>query len=125
MINITVKGDWSKTTTFLERALNVFHAGQLDRYGRAGVDALSNATPKDSGVTASSWYYKISGTGSGVKIEWLNSSQNKGLPIVILLQYGHGFQNGGYYPGLDFINPALKPVFDQIAEDAWKELNNV
>lgn len=124
MIKVSVKGDWSKTNRFLERALNVIHLGELDKYGRQGVDALSAATPKDSGKTADSWYYKIVRTKRGTKIEWLNSSQNDGVPIVILLQYGHGFQNGRFYEGLDFINPALKPVFEEIAENAWKELTN-
>lgn len=125
MIKFSTKGDWSRTNSFLERALNVVKLGELDRYGREGVRVLSEATPKRSGKTASSWYYRINRTNSGVKIEWLNSSQNQGIPIVILLQYGHGFQNGGYVEGIDFINPALKPVFDDIAENAWKELTNV
>ena len=124
MIRVTSKGDWKRTNRFLERCLNFVKLGELDKYGRIGVDALAAATPKDSGETASSWYYRIVRNNRGVSIEWLNSSQNEGIPIVILLQYGHGFQHGGYYEGLDFINPALKPVFDEIAENAWKELTN-
>ena len=124
MITIQVKGDLKKTTSFLERALEVFNLGILDKYGRRGVDVLSAATPKDSGVTADSWYYRISRRKNGVAIEWLNSSQNEGIPIVILLQYGHGFDGGGYYEGLDFINPAMRPLFDEITEEAWKELTN-
>lgn len=124
MIEVSVKGDWSKTNNFLERALNVVKLGQLDRYGRLGVNALSSATPKDSGKTASSWYYRIVRQYGGVKIEWLNSSQNQGVPIAILLQYGHGLHQGGYVEGIDYINPAMRPVFEEIAETAWKELTN-
>lgn len=124
MIEVSVKGDWSKTNNFLEKALNVVKLGQLDRYGRLGVNALSSATPKDSGKTASSWYYRIVRQHGGVKIEWLNSSQNQGVPIAILLQYGHGLHQGGYVEGIDYINPAMRPVFEEIAETAWKELTN-
>lgn len=124
MIKISAKGDWSRTNSFLERALNIIKLGELDKYGREGVEVLAAATPEDTGKTASSWYYKVSRTRAGAKIEWLNSSQNQGIPIVILLQYGHGFQNGGYVQGIDFINPALEPVFEEIANNAWKELTN-
>lgn len=124
MITVSVKGDFKNTNNFLQRALHLFNMGILDKYGRMGVDALVSATPRDSGITANSWYYKISYRRNGVAIEWLNSSQNEGIPIVILVQYGHGFQNGGYYQGVDFINPALRPIFDEIAEEVWKELTN-
>ena len=124
MIRVVTKGNWSKTDRFLERCMNLVRLGVLDKYGQEGVYALANATPVDTGETADSWYYRITSNKRGVNIEWLNSSQNEGIPIVILLQYGHGFQNGGYYEGLDFINPALRPVFERIAEDAWKELTH-
>lgn len=124
MIKVTVKGDWSRTNKFLERALNVVKLGELDKYGAQGVEVLKNATPVDSGNTANSWYYRIVRDKHGAKIEWLNSSQNEGIPIVILLQYGHAFQNGVFYEGIDFINPALKPLFEEIADNAWKELTN-
>lgn len=124
MIKFSTKGDWSRTNSFLERCLNVVKLGQLDKYGRLGVSVLQNATPKDTGNTAGSWYYQIVRTGKGARIEWLNSNLKDGIPIVILLQYGHGLHQGGYVDGIDFINPALRPVFDQIAEDAWKELDN-
>ena len=124
MIKFTQKGDWSRTNKFLERALEVVKMGELDKYGRRGVEALAAATPRDSGITAESWYYEITHYSGGAKIEWLNSSSNEGIPIAILIQYGHGFQNGSYYEGVDFINPALRPVFDAIADDAWKELTN-
>ena len=124
MITYSVKGDWSKTNSFLQRALRIIKLSDLDKYGRKGVDLLASFTPKDSGKTASSWYYRISTIKSGVKIEWLNSSQKDGIPIVILLQYGHGLHQGGYVEGTDFINPAIKQVFDELAENAWKELTN-
>lgn len=124
MIKVTTKGNWKKTNSFLERCLNLVKLGKLDKYGQEGVEALREATPRDSGETANSWYYRIVRNRHGVSIEWLNSSQNEGIPIVILLQYGHGFQNGAYYEGLDFINPALKPVFENIAETAWRELTD-
>lgn len=124
MIRVSVKGDFKKTNSFLERAKNLFGLGILDKYGRRGVDALRAATPKDTGETANAWYYRVVRNRRGVAIEWLNSSKNEGIPIVILLQYGHGFQNGGFYEGLDFINPAMRPVFEQIADDAWKELTD-
>lgn len=122
MIKFSQKGDWSKTNNFLERALNVVHFGIFDKYGKEGVKALAAATPVDSGATADSWYYKIIRNEYGVKIEWLNSNVNQGIPIAILIQYGHGLQNGSYIQGIDFINPAIKPIFNKIAEEAWKEL---
>ncbi len=124
MIHVSVKGDFKKTNSFLERAANLFKLGILDKYGRRGVDALRAATPVDTGETANSWYYRIVRNKRGTAIEWLNSSTNEGIPIVILLQYGHGFEGGGYYEGLDFINPAMRPVFEQIAEEAWRELTD-
>lgn len=124
MIKFTHKGDWSKTNRFLERALEVIKLGELDKYGRRGVAALSEATPKDTGQTSESWYYEITHYKDGAKIEWFNSNSNEGIPIVILLQYGHAFQNGAYFEGVDFINPAIRPIFDAIAEDAWRELTN-
>ena len=122
MIKFSQKGDWSKTNKFLERSLNVIHLGKLDRFGREGVQALAAATPQDTGETAASWYYKIVRDSQGTRIEWLNSNSNQGIPIVILIQYGHGLQNGVYIQGIDFINPAIKPIFNKIADDAWKEL---
>ena len=124
MIRVSVKGDLKKTNSFLEKCANVFKLGILDKYGRRGVDALRAATPKDTGETANAWYYRIVRNRKGTAIEWLNTSENEGIPIVILLQYGHGFDGGGYYEGLDFINPAMKPIFEQIADDAWRELTD-
>lgn len=122
MISISQKGDFSKLTSFLERMKNIIKIGDLDKYGREGVAALSAATPKDSGLTANSWYYEIERGKDSVSISFYNSNVNKGVPIAIILQYGHGTRNGGYVEGIDYINPAIQPIFNKIAEDAWKEV---
>ena len=96
----------------------------LSKYGEMGVFALSRATPEDSGETARSWSYEIEKTDSGYRLVWKNSNVNKGVPIAIILQYGHGTRNGGYVQGRDYINPALVPVFDGIAADSWKEMTS-
>lgn len=96
----------------------------LSKYGEMGVLALSRATPEDSGETARSWSYEIEKTGSGYSLVWKNSHVNKGVPIAIILQYGHGTRNGGYVQGRDYINPALRPIFDGIAADSWKEMTS-
>lgn len=116
-------GDFSKTSKFFERCKNLFHLGVLDRFGREGVAALSMATPVDTGKTAASWRYQITNNKNELKIEWLNDNTTKdGIPIVVLIQYGHGTGNGGYVVGRDFINPAIKPIFDKIADALWKEV---
>ena len=122
MITFRQKGDFSKLSRFLERAKETVHMGDLDRYGREGVAALASATPVDSGLTASSWYYEIVRTKEGVTISFKNSNINKGVPIAIILQYGHATRNGGWVEGRDYVNPAIQPIFDQIAEYAWKEV---
>ncbi|MDD6639622.1 MAG: HK97 gp10 family phage protein [Erysipelotrichaceae bacterium] len=122
MISISQKGDFSKLTGFLERMKNVIKIGDLDKYGREGVAALSAATPKESGLTANSWYYEIERSKDSVSISFHNSNVNKGVPIAIILQYGHGTRNGGYVEGIDYINPAIQPLFNKIAEDAWEEV---
>lgn len=96
------------------------NAGELDRYGRAGVAALSSATPVESGVTANSWYYKIENRNGSIKIGFYNSNIQNGVPIAIILQYGHGTRNGGWVQGRDYINPSIQPIFDEIVNSAWK-----
>lgn len=125
MISISQKGDFSKLTGFLEKLKNVVKIGDLDKYGREGVAALSAATPKDSGLTANSWYYEIKHEKDSVSISFLNSNINNGVPIAIILQYGHGTRNGGYVEGIDYINPVIQPIFNRIAEDAWKEVTKI
>ena len=125
MISIVQKGDFSKFTKYLERVKEVAKIGELDKYGREGVAALSSATPIDSGETASSWYYRIEHSKDSVSINFYNSNINKGVSIAIILQYGHGTRNGGWVQGRDYINPVIQPLFDKIANDAWKEVTSV
>lgn len=94
----------------------------LDKFGEQGVRALAEATPKDTGATADSWYYKIVNDGKSYAIQWLNSNVNEGVPIAIILQYGHATGTGGYVEGIDYINPAIQPIFERIARDAWREV---
>lgn len=122
MITVTCKGDFKKTEKFFGRALKQNYLKDLERFAEQGVRELIQNTPRDTGETAASWNYEIVKTPSGVNIYWTNNNINKGIPIAILLQYGHGTKNGGYVQGIDFINPSLRPVFEQIADSAWKEL---
>lgn len=123
-ITYTVKGDYKKTHSFLEKALEIVNLGVLDKYGRMGVEALSANTPIDSGETASSWYYNISRAKDEVTIEWRNSHMDDDgcTPVAILIQYGHGTRNGGYVQGIDFVNSAMRPIFEKIADDILNEL---
>lgn len=125
MISFRHKGDFSKSMRFLERAKNVVKLGDLDKYGRAGVAALASATPVDSGETANSWYYEIVRTKDSVTIEFHNSNIQNGVPIAIILQYGHGTGTGGWVQGRDYINPAIRPIFDSIADGAWREVTSI
>lgn len=122
MIVFRQKGDFSKATHFFERAKEAVKLGMLDKYGKAGVEALSSATPVETGLTASSWSYEIKHSSGSAVIEFHNSNINKGVPIAIILQYGHGTGTGGWVEGRDYINPSIQPVFDKIVEDAWKEV---
>lgn len=124
MINISVKGDFKHAEEFFKRAQDSTFYRHLSLYGQRGVDALAAATPKDTGKTASSWAYEINERSGEIQIIWHNTNLTyTGIPIAILIQYGHGTRNGGYVIGRDFINPALQPVFDAIAEDVWKEVS--
>lgn len=122
MIRFIQKGDFKKLNNFLERIKDIANRSQLDKYGIQGVEALSNATPKKTGKTSESWYYKINRKNNSLSISFYNSNINDGVPIAIILQYGHGTKNGGWVQGRDYINPAIQPIFDKIAEDAWKEV---
>ena len=123
MISFRQKGDFSKLTTYLEKAKNVIKIGDLDKYGREGVAALASATPVDTGLTASSWYYEIENKKGSATISFFNRNIQNGVPIAIILQYGHGTRNGGWVQGRDYINPAIQPIFDKILNNAWKEVN--
>jgi len=125
MIKLVSKGGskFSKTDTFFQRVLQKVKLSSLDYWGRKGVNALSSATPVDSGETARSWYYQIVRTQNGVRLQWLNSNVNDGVNIALIIQYGHAARNGVFVEGRDYINPALKPIFDSIEESAWKEVS--
>ena len=122
MITINHYGDFKKLTNFLEKMKRMFDVSILDKYGREGVAALSAATPIDSGKTASSWTYEIKDIKDGVTLMFNNTNIQNGVPIAIILQYGHGTRNGGWVEGRDYINPAIQPVFDKLANEAWKEV---
>lgn len=125
MISFRQKGDFSKLDRFLERAKAAAHLSILDKYGREGVAALASATPMDTGKTADSWFYEISHDNGSATITFSNSNINKGVPIAIILQYGHGTGTGGWVEGRDYINPAIQPIFDRIANEAWKEVTKI
>lgn len=125
MIKIRQKGDFSKVTTYLIKAKKGIRLSSLDKYGKQGVAALSSATPVETGLTASSWYYRIERSDSTISITFLNSNVQNGVPIAVILQYGHGTGTGGWVQGRDYINPALRPIFDKIADDAWKEVTKL
>ena len=122
MIKIIHKGDFSKVIAWLDKAKDADASGVLEKYGKMGVEALRNATPVDTGLTASSWYYKVVKTDDVWAIEFHNDNINKHVNIALILQYGHGTGTGGYVQGRDFINPAIQPIFDEIADEAWKEV---
>lgn len=124
MIKLTSKGDYSKATRYFERMKEVAKVGKLDHYGRLGVEALSKATPVDTGLTASSWSYEILRSRNGFTLRFNNTNIQNGCMIAIILQYGHGTRNGGYVAGRDYINPAIQPIFDEMAEKLWKEVRN-
>lgn len=125
MITFRHKGDFSKLTSYFERAKRVVRLSDLDKYGREGVAALASATPMDTGLTASSWYYEITNANGSVSINFHNSNIQNGVPIAIILQYGHGTRNGGWVQGRDYINPAIQPIFDKIANNAWGEVTKL
>lgn len=125
MISFESKGDFSKLNSFFERTLELADLGFLDKYGREGVMALSAATPVYTGLAASSWYYTIERNKNSVSLIWSNSDIENGRNVILLIQYGHATKSGTYVAGRDFINPALKPIFDRIADEAWKGVNNL
>lgn len=124
MVIVKQKGDFSKTEKFLNSISKKLYYRNLQKYAEQGVAALASATPIDSGTTANSWGYEIRQTKNSVSIYWTNSNVNKGVPIAVIIQYGHGTRNGGYVQGRDYINPAMRPIFDKIAESVWKEVTS-
>ena len=125
MVTFRHKGNFDKLTIYLQKANKTARLSSLDKYGREGVAALASATPVDTGLTASSWYYEIKRQNGIVALNFCNSNVNKGVPIAIILQYGHGTRNGGWVEGQDYINPAIQPIFDRIAKDAWREVTEL
>lgn len=122
MIRFKQKGDFKNLESFLNRAGNFDMRTFLDRYGREGVEALRSNTPIDSGLTANSWDYYVDTNKRTSKIVWTNTHNISGVNIAIILQYGHATKNGGYVQGRDYINPAIQPIMDRIAEDVWREV---
>lgn len=125
MITITQKGDFNTTTKYLNRLKREDLSKILNKYGNLGVVALSNATPRETGLTAESWYYSIVARKGYYSIRWHNHHIEDGIPIAVILQYGHGTRTGGYVQGRDYIMPAIRPLFDQIAAEAWREVTKV
>lgn len=120
--SLTSKGDFKHLEKFLKKSIGRDYRSILEQYGREGVAALASTTPIDTGETAGSWYYDIIQTNDSISVVWNNSHVERGCNIAILLQYGHATRNGGYVVGRDYINPALQPIFDKLAESAWKEV---
>lgn len=116
------KGNFKKTRKFLKRCSNLQLDDLLDQYGKEGVEVLARATPKDTGKTAASWSYTVRKSDGRITITWSNSNIVDGVPIAVILQYGHGTRNGGYVEGVDYINPAMRPIFERIAQRAWGEV---
>lgn len=124
-ITFTQKGDFSKTERFLKKAKKADFYKHMQQYGELGVQALSEATPIRTGKTASSWEYDVEMNKNSAKITWSNTNVNNGENIAILIQYGHGTGTGGYVHGLDYVNPAMRAVFDKIIEEIWKEVTEL
>ncbi len=125
MIRFRHRGNFNNTERFFAKAPKINFRTILEKYAISGVDALSSATPIDSGLTKDSWGYEIITSSRSSSIIWTNSHIVDGVPIAVILQYGHGTRNGGYVQGRDYINPAIKPIFDKLAEDAWKEVTSI
>lgn len=122
MIRIKQKGDFKKTEKFLKKAFGRKYTDVLEKYAQQGVSNLSAFTPVDTGLTSASWEYEIIQNEERISIVWKNTNIQNGINIALILQYGHGTRNGGYVTGIDYINPALKPIFDKMADSAWKEV---
>ena len=125
MISITGKGKFDKVTQYHSKVKNVISTEVLDKFGKAGVAALASVTPVDTGLTANSWYYEIEIKKGSATIRFCNSNIQNGVPIAIILQYGHGTRNGGWVVGRDYINPVIQPIFDEITKNAWREVTKL
>ena len=123
MITFKSSGDFSKTDNFLKKMVKMDLDSVLTDCAQKGVQALEDATPRRTGLTALSWSYEIERTADSITITWTNSNFNKGVPIALMIQYGHGTGTGGYVPGVDYINPAMRPIFEEIEQRVMKEVN--
>lgn len=124
MISVTSSGSFKKTYAFLEYMKYGKPYQELHRYGRIGVDALSSATPRDTGDTAGSWGYQLGHKPGIYTIHWFNTNREGGVNVAVIIQYGHGTGTGGYVQGIDYINPALRPIFNKIVDDVWRQVKN-
>lgn len=125
VVQMSEKGDFKKTFKFLKAMQEKKFLSNLNKYGERGVQLLSENTPRDTGLTASSWYYKIEDDGNTLKLTWYNSNVKKDyFNVALMLQYGHATKNGGWVEGIDYINPALKPLFDEMEKDIWEEVKS-
>jgi len=115
-------GNFKKTYRYLDRISKAIQDANFSKYAQMGVEALRAATPKDTGKTSESWSYDIIKDKDSVTIGWKNSNEKDGVNIAVILQYGHGTKNGGYVKGIDYINPAMKPIFERLAKEAWEEV---
>ncbi len=123
-VTMTSSGNFNHIEEFFRKIKKRYYLSKIEKYAKQGVDALASVTPVDTGLTASSWGYEIHESDTGIEIYWTNSNINDGVNIAVILQYGHGTGTGGYVQGRDYINPAIQPYFDQIAEAAWKEITS-
>lgn len=124
MIQFKQKGDFEKLDNFFKKATNVINMQTIKQYCDEGIKRLEKATPKDTGVTSKSWSYDIKNQNGLITISFLNSNINKGVPIAVILQFGHATKNGGWVEGIDYINPAIRPIFEKIADDSWDYIIN-
>lgn len=123
MITVKQKGSFNNFYSMCEKSKEIINLGKLEEYGRRGVEALAEATPKNSGSTASSWKYEITRTNNSASLNFYNTNEHNGVPIAIILQYGHATKNGGWVEGMDYINPAIQPIFEELADELWKEVS--
>jgi len=123
-MSLSSSGDFKNTEKFFKKIQDGSYLSDLNRYGKEGVDALAKATPRDSGLTAQSWGYRIIKSKINPGIEWFNTNKNNGANVAILIQYEHNTGTGGYVSGRDYINPSIRPLFDRIADDVWKQVKS-
>jgi hypothetical protein len=124
MFSFSSTGDWAKTEAFLRKIQKLNVDSVLQSAGAKGVAALAKSTPRDSGLAANSWTFEVKKSSGGIEIDWTNTDDENGFKVALMIQYGHGTGTGGYVHGIDYINPAMRPVFDQIAETVWKAVTS-